>query len=105
MHESITAGHVVEIPSYPTLSDGTAGGVELNSVTFPFCRDLVDEWIDVSEDDIARSMRHAVEVEHMLIEGSAAVAMAALEKRPLSGRVVVVLCGANVSTDRLRSAL
>ena len=105
MHESIMAGHVVEIPSYPTLSDGTAGGVELDSVTFPFCRDLVDEWIDVTEEEIARSMRHAVEVEHLLIEGSAAVAMAALEKAALSGRVVVVLCGANVSADRLRSAL
>lgn len=105
MHASIAAGHVVEIPSHPTLSDGTAGGVELDAVTFPLCRDLVDEWIDVTEDEIARSVRHAVEVEHLLIEGSAAVALAVAEKCAPVGRVVVVLCGANVSADRLRSAL
>jgi threonine dehydratase len=107
MSESVKAGHVVDIPSLPTLSDGTAGGVEPDSVTFPLCRDLVDEWVDVSEDEIARGMRHSVEVEHMLIEGAAAVALAvALERRaPLRGRVVVVLCGANVSAERLKTVL
>jgi len=53
-------------------------------------------------------MRHAIEVEHMLIEGAAGVAVAALEahKAALRGqRVVVVLCGANVSAEKLRQAL
>ena len=107
MIESIRAGHVVDIPSLPTLSDGTAGGVEADAVTFALCRDLVDQWIEVPEAEIARAMRHSVEVEHMLIEGSAAVALAAVaEKRTHTrGRVVVILCGANVSAERLRSIL
>ena len=107
MAESVRAGHVVEIPSLPTLSDGTAGGVEADAVTFSLCRDLVDQWIEVPEADIARAMRHSMEVEHMLIEGAAAVALAAVAENrfPSSGRVVVVLCGANVSAERLRSAL
>ena len=107
MMESVRTGRVVEIPSLPTLSDGTAGGVELDTVTFPMNRDLVDEWVEIPEDEIARAMRHAIEVEHMLIEGAAGVAVAALSRarRPLSGRVVVVLCGANVSAARLREVL
>ena len=107
MIESVRAGRVVEIPSLPTLSDGTAGGVELDTLTFPLNRELVDEWIEVPEDEIARAMRHAIEVEHMLIEGAAGVAVAALSRarRPLSGRVAVVLCGANVSAARLREVL
>ena len=107
MIESVRNGRVVEIPSLPTLSDGTAGGLELDTVTFPMNRDLVDEWIEIPEDEIARAMRHAIEVEHMLIEGAAGVAVAALARarRPLSGRIAVVLCGANLSAARLREVL
>jgi threonine dehydratase len=107
MIESMRAGRVVEQPSLPTLSDGTAGGIELETVTFPLCRSVVDEWVEIEEASIADSIRHAVEVEHMLIEGSAGVAIAALSKcAPLArGRVVVVLCGANISAKRLGEAL
>ena len=107
MMESVRVGRVVEIPSEPTLSDGTAGGIEADTVTFPLCQALVDEWIEVSEEEIAAGMRHAIEVEHLLVEGSAAVAVAALSKsRGLpSGRVIVVLCGGNISAQRLRDAL
>lgn len=107
MIESIRAGQVVEIPSLPTLSDGTAGGIEADTVTFSYCRSLVDEWVEVEEADIARAMRHAIEVEHLLIEGSAGVALAALSmlRTPARGRAIVVLCGANVSAARLREVL
>lgn len=107
MIESVRAGHVVDIPSLPTLSDGTAGGIEAGSVTFPLNRDLVDEWIEVPEDGIARAMRFMIEVEHQLIEGSAAVAVAAAARtqEPMRGRVVVILCGANISAARLREVL
>jgi threonine dehydratase len=107
MIESVRAGRVVDIPSLPTLSDGTAGGLESDSVTFPLCRDLVDEWVEVPEAGIARAMRHSIELEHLLIEGSAAVALAAVAEKhaTVKGRVVVILCGANISADRLRSAL
>jgi threonine dehydratase len=107
MAESVRAGRVLDLQSEPTLSDGTAGGVEQDTVTFSLCRQLVDEWITVSESEIASSMRHAIEVEHMLIEGAAAVAMAvaAGPRTQLAGNVVVLLCGANVSADRLRQVL
>lgn len=107
MMESVRAGRVLEMPSEPTLSDGTAGGVEIDTVTFPLCRDLVDEWIEVPEQDIAKSMRHAIEAESMLVEGSAAVALAVVVERRtrLQGRVVVLLCGANVSAERLKGVL
>lgn len=105
MAESVRAGRMLDLPSEPTLSDGTAGGVEMDSVTFPFCRDLVDEWIDVPEADIAQSMRQTIEEEHMLIEGAAAVAVAVAAGRRTSftGPVIIILCGANVSADRIRA--
>jgi threonine dehydratase len=108
MSRSIQAGRVLEMPSLPTLSDGSAGGIEADTVTFPLCQQLVDDWVEVREDEIATAMRHCIEVEHMLIEGSAGVAVAALHRMApeLGGmRVVVVLCGANVSAERLKSVL
>jgi threonine dehydratase len=107
MAQSVRAGRVLDLPSAPTLSDGTAGGVETDTITFPLCRDLVDEWIEIPESEIARGMRHAIEVEHMLVEGAAAVALAVVLERRTSfnGCVVVVLCGANVSAERLQGVL
>jgi threonine dehydratase len=106
MAASVEAGRIVEMPTQPTLSDGTAGGIESDSITFPLCRDLVSSWAEIDEDDIARAMRHCIEQEHVLAEGSAGVAVAGLWHLADSLRgatVVVVLCGANVSAATLKA--
>jgi len=53
MYESIKAGKQLDLPSDPTLSDGTAGGVEMGSITFELCQRIIDEFILVTEDEIA----------------------------------------------------
>jgi threonine dehydratase len=102
---SLRAGHVVEVASQRTLSDGTAGGIEADTITFDICRALVDDWVLVSEEEIAAAMRDFIAHHSQLIEGSAGVALAALGRNAteLKGqRVAVVLCGGNVSLDTLR---
>ncbi|MGB3562609.1 MAG: threonine/serine dehydratase [Thermoanaerobaculia bacterium] len=104
MHASIEAGRILELDSEPTLSDGTAGGVEPGAITFDLCRTIVDRYVLVSEDEIASAMRLIVNRHHMLIEGAAGVPVAALlkEKASFAGkRVAVVLCGANISPEIL----
>ena len=108
MDESVRRGRIVEMPSRPTLSDGTAGGVEPGAITFEPCRELVDEWVRVSEAEIRRAMVEILEAHHQLIEGSAGVAVAALVKAGADlgiGRATVVLCGGNLSVDTLREVL
>jgi threonine dehydratase len=108
MAASIRAGQIVEVEALPTISDGTAGSVEPGSVTFPLCAELVDEWILVSEEQIYDALRLTIDTEHQLIEGAAAVALAAgIEYgRAHPGQTVaVVSCGANISTSSLRKAL
>jgi threonine dehydratase len=108
MAHSIGAGRVVEMPSLPTLSDGTAGGIESDTVTFPVCQSLVDDWVLVSEGEIADAMRRFIDAHHLLIEGSAGVAVAAFEKnraRHVGERVAIVVCGGNISLDRLRDVI
>ena len=108
MIQSVKAGRILDLPSLPTLSDGTAGGIEPGSITLEFCRDLVDDFITVTEDEIKDSLREFMQTQHMLIEGSAAVAVAACKKE--AGRfpgqnVVVVICGGNISTETLKEIL
>ena len=105
---SVEAGQLLDLPSLPTLSDGTAGGVEAGSITFPLCRDYVDRYISVSEEEIAATLREFLGAQHMLIEGSAAVAIAAFLQTAgqLPGaRVAILLCGANISLNTLKNIL
>ncbi len=108
MAKSVEAGRVLDLPSDPTLSDGTAGGVEPDSMTFPLCGELVDEFVLVSEEEIAAAMREYIDAEGHEIEGAAGVAIAALMKRRRSVRgmkVVVIICGGNISEATLKSVL
>lgn len=108
MLASVRAGSVVEMESLPTLSDGSAGGIEADAVTFGLCQQLVDDWIMVEEDEIAAAIRLLIETHHYLIEGAAGVAVAAYLKDPQRGRqrnVAIVLCGANLDLAVLQGVL
>jgi threonine dehydratase len=108
MIESMKAGRILEINSLPTLSDGTAGGVEPNAITFEPCCRLIDESVLVMEEEIRETMLMFIETHHLLIEGSAAVAVKAFLKTHEQWRgknVVVVICGGNVSLKTLREIL
>lgn len=99
MAKSVEAGRILELPSEPTLSDGTAGGVEAGSRTFELCRTLADEWVLVSEEQIASAMRTWEAAGQPRIEGAAGVALAALLARKHRVRrrnVVVIICGGNI---------
>jgi len=108
LHDSMAAGKIVESRVLPTLSHSTAGGIEPDSITLPICSAVVDESLLVSEDEIARALRHAIERERVLVEGAAAVAIAGCRSwlrlpRPEVARVVVLVCGANLSWEELTS--
>lgn len=108
MYESLKAGKQLDLPSVDTLSDGTAGGVEFGSITFDLCKDIIDEFILVSEDEIADGIRIGVEKHHQLIEGAAGTAIAGFMqmKDHLKGKtVVIVMCGGNISSEVLKSIL
>ena len=108
MARSVAAGRILALPSEPTLSDGTAGGIEAGAITFDLCAQLVDEFVTVSESAIAKAMRCFIDYERQLIEGAAGVAIAALLDSASSIRgkkVVVVVCGGNVDRETLRQVL
>lgn len=108
MHESLRAGRILELPFEPTLSDGTAGGVEPGAITFDLCREIIDDSVVVGEAAIRDALRLVIGRHHTLIEGAAAVAVAGFlaEKDRYRGqKIVIVLCGANIDSRTLKSVL
>jgi threonine dehydratase len=104
MVESLRAGRPVAVEEAASLADSLGGGIGLdNRHSFALVRDLVDETVLVSEDEIAAAMAHCYWREQQIVEGAAAVGVAAL----LAGRVeragshvAVVLSGRNVDMRR-----
>ena len=108
MSASIKVQNVIEVEHKPTLSDGSAGGIEPGSITFDFCKKYVDEYIQVSEDEIKNAMVFMIEKHHKIIEGAAAVPIASLIKKKNLFRnknVLVVLSGSGVGIDVIREVV
>jgi len=107
MARSVEAGEIIDMPSEATLSDGTAGGIEEDALTFPLNQAVVDGWVLAKEEQIALAMRLYMDTEDDIIEGAAGVAVAGLLERrnEISGKkVVVVICGGNISEETIEEA-
>lgn len=103
MHASLAAGHPVEVEELPTLADSLGGGIGLdNRHTFSMTRDLCDHLHLLSEASIANAIRHAYREERLVLEGAAAVGIAALLDGLIEprGPIVVVVSGRNVDIDQ-----
>jgi threonine dehydratase len=108
MTESVKAGEILDMASEATLSDGTAGGIEAGAITFDICRAVTNDYVVVSEEQIAEAMRQFIDAHHMLPEGAAGVALAGLKLRADRFRdknIVVIICGGNISRETLKKII
>jgi threonine dehydratase len=101
---SLAAGALIPQIGPRTIADGLL--TSLGQLTWPIIRDHVERVVTVSEAEIIAAMRLAWERAKLLIEPSAAVALAAVlsaEFKGLTGldRVGVMLSGGNVDLDHL----
>jgi threonine dehydratase len=105
MVRSLEAGRPVAVEEEESLADSLGGGIGLdNRYTLDLAREYVDETVLVSEQEIATAMRHCYWQERQIVEGGAAVGVAALLagkiKSPAGDNLVVVLSGGNVDMRR-----
>ncbi len=108
MHESIKAGKILDLESKPTISDGSAGGIEHDSITFPICQELVDDFVLLTEDEIINALKLILEKHYMLVEGSAVLSVAAFvkQKTRFKGKnIVLILSGSKISLETLKKIL
>jgi threonine dehydratase/serine racemase len=102
--QSLVARQLMPQRTPRTIADGLL--TSLGKLTWPVIRDHVEGILTVADPDILLAMRHAWERAKLLIEPSAAVAIAvalSAEFRALPGleRVGVILSGGNVDLDAL----
>lgn len=100
-------GEIVPTESADTMADGlaTRRGFEL---PLEMMRDLLDDFILVSEDEIRDAVRLYVEKAHTIAEGAGAASLAAgfkIRKRLRGKKVAMVLSGGNMTADMLRNIL
>lgn len=108
LQRSLQAGEIIEMDEQPTLSDGTAGGVEPGSITFPLCQALLTHTVLVSEEAIKAAMRDVARCDRWIIEGAAGVAVAGMKQMAAhygGKKVAVVVCGRNIMLDKFLEAV
>ncbi len=92
---------VVELTS---LADGLAGPVEKNSITIPMVRELAEQMVLVEEEQITQAIRYAWEHYNEKLEGSAAVALAAVLSQAITQLpAVIILTGGNIQPEIFRA--
>ena len=103
LRESLKRSAVTTIASRPTLADGLAIS-RVGDACFALAREVVDEVVLVDESEIALAVLRLLELEKTVVEGSAAVTLAALTGHHIEcagKRVVLVLSGGNIDVTVL----
>ena len=94
---SIEAGEPVTVTTTPTIADGILVA-RPGDIPFAIIRDLVDEVVTVSDDDIARALLVLLERAKVVVEPAGAVGVAAIlaGKVRAQGPTVAILSGGNI---------
>lgn len=99
MYTSLEAGHPVEVTEVPSLADSLGGGIGLNNrLSYPLCRDYLDEVVLVTEDEIYRAMQTIYYEDRIVCEGACVVGIAAVQagKVALTGPTATIITGRNL---------
>lgn len=105
--DSLAAGHVVEAPVTTLLADGMACRVA-DPEALAILQGRIDHIVQVSDAEVAQSMRDLFACTHNVAEGAGAAAFAAAmqERDQLRGKTVgIALTGGNVDSGMFADAL
>lgn len=104
MLESIRAGRIVPVDESPSIADALPGPIPAdNRYTFGMCRTLVDDFVQVSDQEIERAMAFILRHERCVVEGAAAAGVAGILAGAVPGdsaAAAAILTGDNIATDR-----
>lgn len=99
MHASIAAGHPVAVTEVPSLADSLGGGIGTdNKLSFSLCRDLLDDIVLVTEDEIYHAMQVLYFEDRLVAEGASVVGLAAMIAGKIphaTGPVATIITGRN----------
>jgi len=103
MYHSLRAGRPIEVEEVASLADSLGGGIGLeNRLSFPMCRDLLDDTILVTEEDIRDALQALYFEDRIIAEGACVVGIAAIlsgKFTPGTGPVGTIITGRNLDMD------
>jgi threonine dehydratase len=92
----------------PNLAEGLSGRIDPQSITLTLTRRLFDDFLLVNDDEIAQAVAYCYEAHGEMVEGAAAVGLAALlagKTENLGRSVGVLITGGNITPDQHRDIL
>jgi threonine dehydratase len=102
---AFAAGRPVKIERRPSFVDGIGSNGVLEEM-WPIVRELIDDVIVVSLQEVTTALRDLAMKHHIVAEGAGATALAAARSAQCGGaRVAAVISGGNIEPARLREAL
>jgi threonine dehydratase len=107
MYQSLRNGKITRLSDTTSIADGLAAR-EPGSLTYEIVKRNVDDIVLVSEEQIEKAVFTTMNECHLVVEPSAAAAVAALLEKvhPRAGeKIVVVISGGNVSLKTLAAVL
>jgi threonine dehydratase len=109
MQNSFRAGEIVKVEESSTCADGLAGNLEDNTCTFPIVKKYVKDIFTVTEEEIEQTIFNFLHYDHFVVEGSGAVASAALLANTVNldqySNIGVIVSGRNIDLSRLSNII
>lgn len=100
MHASVAAGYPVEVEEVASLADSLGGGIGMdNRLSFPLCRDNLDDIVLVTEEEVRDAMQVLFFEDRIVAEGACVVGIAAMLAGKLpspQGPVGTIITGRNL---------
>ncbi len=108
MYDSIKKGKIVEPSTIETIADGTAGGLDPDTITLDFCKKYVDEVVLVSEDEISEAVYLIYKFQKMKVEPAAALSVASVLKHSKGigpKKNIAIISGSKISDERFNKII
>jgi threonine dehydratase len=106
MKAAVEAGHPIKLDYLDVFCDGTAVR-KVGDNTFDLCKELVDEYLTVTNDEVCQAIRILWESNRSIPEPSGAMGLAAILQDQNRGilkdgqKILTVICGANMDFSQL----
>lgn len=104
MAKSVAAGEIVELPAITSIAE-SLGARRTTERPFEIVRRYASDLVTVTDDEAIRALVEVLRHEKLLVEPATSCCLAALSGGTIAlqpgERVAVILCGANVSLDKV----
>ena len=102
MYQSLKKGYPVDVLEKKTLADSLGGSIGLqNKHTFKILQNYIDDFVTISENQIASGIKYNFEEHKLVTEGAAATGIVVVRdklSKYLGKNIMCLICGGNINS-------